>query len=93
MLWKDLGVFAVMNAGYGVYLDNKKGLGNIASRPNSDGKRRINLGSYFNFIKQPVTGSKEVKKIFWNPKNWDMNYLIVMGSLMGGYKLVEQTMS
>jgi len=93
-IWKDLFAFLGFNILYATYLELNPNIGGIIVRPNSEGKKSINLGSYINFIKQPITTTQpEVKKHLWNPKNWDINYPVCATAFMLSYKVITYAVS
>lgn len=89
-MWKDLLAFAGFNVIYATYLELNPKIKGIVVRPDSEGKKRINLRSYFNFAKEPITTpNSEVRKHFWQPKNWDINYPLCATTFMVVYKIIS----
>ncbi len=90
-MWQDLLAFFGFNALYATYLELNPKIRGIIIRPDSDGKKKINLRSYFNFIKQPITTQQpEVRKHLWHPSNWDINYPVCAIIFMVGYKIISK---
>jgi hypothetical protein len=86
-MWKDLCAFGVFNALYATYLEINPKIGGVIMRPDANGDKKVNLSSYWNFIKQPVICPyPEVKQELWKPKNWDLNYIMSALIFMFGYK-------
>lgn len=76
----DIVFFGFYNIAYIVYLETNKSTKNVFFRPDSKNKKQISLSSYLNFISQPVNFKRpEIAKVFWEPKNLDINYIAVSG--------------
>ena len=74
--WNDILFFGAYNVLYAFYVELHPGLGKIILRSNSEGKYSINLSSFFNFITTPLNFKKKnIMKMFWQPKNLDINYV------------------
>lgn len=86
----DLVAFAGFNIMYATYLEINPKLGGVVIRPDSEGNKKVNLKSYFNFIKQPFNSqNKEVQKELWKPKNWDINYAVCATTFMTGFQILK----
>jgi hypothetical protein len=68
--------FILYNIIYVTYIETR--IGGILFRPDQDNVYRPNFCSLVNFLIQPLNIKRaEVFDMFWKPKNWDMNYLVV----------------
>jgi hypothetical protein len=56
---------------FAIYLETNPNLKNIWLRIGADGKKHINLYSFYNFIIQPF-----YMKELWKPQFWDINYFV-----------------
>jgi hypothetical protein len=89
MVWKDLCAFGAFNALYATYLELNPKIGGVIIRPDGSGNKKINLKSYWNFIKTPFNHNNPVQKELWKPKNWDINYAVCAASFMAGFKALS----
>ena len=68
--------FIFYNTIYIAYIETS--IGGILFRPDENNISRANFGSLIHFLVQPLSITQpEVFDMFWKPKNWDMNYLVV----------------
>lgn len=81
----NLLAFGLFNVVYATYLETSPGTQGVLIRPDSNNNRKISLSSYFNFIRQPITGPPEVRRELWKPQNFDINYPVVCGIFMATY--------
>jgi hypothetical protein len=85
----NLLAFGLFNVIYATYLETSPGTKGILIRPDSTGNRKINLSSYWNFIKQPITGRPEIRNELWKPQNWDINYPFTLTMFMTTYNFLH----
>lgn len=86
MLWKDLCAFGVFNAGYIAYLELSPRMGGILIRPDSNGNKKVNLSSFWNFVKEPFNTKNPACQKLWELENLDLNYAVCAATFMGVYK-------
>ena len=70
--------------GFLLYLELNPKLTNIWFRIGSDGKRHFNLNSIVHFMSYPFKGT-----LFWQPENWDLNFLVMSGAFGLFYTLLR----
>jgi len=88
--WNDILFFGAYNVLYAFYVELHPGLGKIILRSNSEGKYSINLSSFFNFITTPLNFKKKnIMKMFWQPKNLDINYVFTTVMVMSAYSIIK----
>jgi len=86
----DIAFFGLYNIAFIVYLETNKATKNVFIRPDSKNRKRISITSYLNFISQPVNFKRpEIAKVFWEPKNLDINYVAVSGIAWFGKTIVS----
>jgi len=90
MVWKELCAFGAFNVLYAAYIELNPNIGRVILRPDENGDNRINLKSYWNFIKTPFNhDNPDVQKELWKPQNWDINYAVCGTLFMGGFKAIS----
>ncbi len=88
--WTDILFFGTYNVLYAFYVELHPGLGKIILRTDSDGRNRLNMSSFFNFITSPLNWKKKnVMKMFWQPGNLDINYVFTTAMFLSAYSLLR----
>jgi len=87
-LIKDIMVCCGIHICYMTSLElNPKTKGTVI-RPNDKGEKIISWGSMKEFMITPLKLDKPFARELWKPKNWDINYPIVMLGSFGIYKCI-----
>lgn len=90
MVWKELAAFGVFNVLYAAYLELNPKIGGVILRPDGEGNKKINLSSYWNFIKAPFNSDNiETAKQLWKPQFWDINYPVCAVAFMTGFGFIS----
>lgn len=82
---KDIVAVGAINLAYFTALELNPKTKGIVRRPDSENVKHISLGSIKEFMISPFTGKPGTKEM-WKPKNWDINYPVVMTGCFGIYK-------
>jgi hypothetical protein len=69
---------------YCLYLEVNPQIGGIFIRPNSKGERTFNANGIIPMLKYPFENGT-----FWNPENWDLNWITFTQIGAGVYTLMK----
>lgn len=85
---KDAVVFCGIHTCYMIYLEMNPNTRQTIIRPNEKGDKILSWRSMVEFMITPFKINKPAAKEYWKPKNWDINYPVVMLGTFSVYKCI-----
>ena len=69
---------------YALYVQFHPKIGNVWIRMDSNKVKRFQLKGLLDLMKEPFKNTK-----FWQPENWDLNWVITTGVFVAGYNILK----